>query len=165
MTGAQDDEHDLSPVVDDPLVRGFGVLLEVTARLERLAGEALENEHGISHVMFEVLLRLAGAPGRRLPIGEIGRRLVVTSGGATRLVLRMQKLDLVYRSTSTADRRVQMVELTNRGADVLDQAGRLHAQTLREHLAGPLPPDELSTMLATLDRLGSVLRERLPHLG
>ncbi|GGM45608.1 MarR family transcriptional regulator [Longimycelium tulufanense] len=164
MAGAEDDATDLAALLGDPLVRGFGVILEVTARLERLVATSLEREFGISHTMFEVLLRLAEAPDRRLPVGELGRLLVVTSGGATRLVNRMAERDLVHRRTSPIDRRVQIVEMTDHGADVLRRAAAVHAAHLRELLGEPLPAEELTRMFESLDRLGAALRERLPYL-
>ena len=52
---------------DDERVLAFGRLQGAANRLEYVLGRALEQECGISHLMFEVLLILgrAGAPGPR----------------------------------------------------------------------------------------------------
>jgi hypothetical protein len=64
---------------EDDLVVTFGRLLGVANRLEYLVGRALEQECGISHLMYEVLLILgrAGEPG--LAMSAIGRAQVLTT--------------------------------------------------------------------------------------
>lgn len=150
--------------VADPRIRAFGVLLDTAARLERLLGGAMERESGIGHAMFEVLLHLAEAP-HGLPMGELSRNLVLTSGGATRLVDRMVAAGLVDRCRSRADKRVQQVTLTEEGARRLVAAARRHVRELDRHVLGPLSPEQADAMLAGLDRLGSHAREALPPLG
>lgn len=51
-------------VAADPRITGFEELLGATKALERLLGRAIEGECGISHAMFEVLLRIAGSGSR-----------------------------------------------------------------------------------------------------
>lgn len=51
-------------VAANPRITGFEELLGATKALERLLGRAIESEFGISHAMFEVLLRIAGAGSR-----------------------------------------------------------------------------------------------------
>lgn len=151
----------VAEVVADPRIRAFGVLLETTARLERIAAKALERNAGISHSMFEVLLRLADAPDRRLPMRDLSRILTLTSGGTTRLVDRMLAAGLVRRSQSEADRRVQLISLTASGESKLLAAAAGHVATLEWLFVAPLPPHELAQMVRALDRLGRV-RADLP---
>jgi len=159
-----DDRSDLAALVDEPLLRGFGVLLEVAARLERLLGAAVEADHGISHVMLEVLFRLAEAPGTTLPIGRLGRELVVTSGGATRLIGRMEAQGLVRRHPSAEDGRLQLVSLSDRGAELLRDVVPTHLRNLERYLATPLGTQKLRVLVTTLDELGVSLRAELPQL-
>src|SRR5947209_2938760 len=102
---------------NDELVLAFGWLQGAANRLEYLLGHAIEEEHGISHVMFEVLLILgrAGEPG--MAMGAIAQERVLTTGGVTRLIDRMQALGLVTRRDDPADRRGRIVAVTPLGEE------------------------------------------------
>jgi DNA-binding MarR family transcriptional regulator len=150
--------------VADERVQAFGVLLTATARLERLLGAAMERESGISHPMFEVLLRLAAAP-EGATMGDLSRDAVLTSGGATRLVDRMVEGGLVRRERSRTDRRVQVVTITDLGADKLAEAAQLHARAIDQHVFQVLTPEQLAATVAGLDQLGRHALEALPPLG
>jgi DNA-binding MarR family transcriptional regulator len=150
--------------VADRRIQEFGVLLTTVNRLERLLGAAMERESGLSHPMFEVLLLVAARPGG-VPMGDLSRRLVLTSGGATRLVDRMIEARLVLRERSSEDKRVQMVTLTEAGADLLVRAARRHAAELDRHVHGVLAPERMAAMLDGLDELGRHVNDVLPPLG
>ena len=101
---------------DNELVLAFGRLQGAANRLEYILGRALEVECGISHLMFEVLLILgrAGEPG--LSMRAIAQEQVLTTGGATRLVDRMEAAGLV--AARRGSRRPA------RAAGAADPAGR-----------------------------------------
>ncbi|SEK96252.1 MarR family winged helix-turn-helix transcriptional regulator [Streptacidiphilus jiangxiensis] len=150
--------------VADERVQAFGVLLTAAARLERLLGLAMERESGISHAMFEVLLRLAAAPDG-VTMGDLSRDAVLTSGGATRLVDRMVDAGLVLRRRSRTDRRIKVVTITPLGERKLAEAAQRHARAIDEHVFQVLEPEQLAATVAGLDRLGHHAEEALPPLG
>jgi DNA-binding MarR family transcriptional regulator len=149
---------------DDPLVVTFGRLLGVANRLELLAGRAIEQECGISHLMYEVLLILgrAGDPG--LAMSAIGRAQVLTTGGVTRLVDRMEAAGLVERADDPGDRRGRLVRLTSRGAETAVRATRLHRENLQRLLAGQLPPDRWERFAEDLRSLSRAVEQEVPRL-
>jgi DNA-binding MarR family transcriptional regulator len=79
---------------DHELIVAFGRLQGAANRLEYILGRALEEECGISHLVFEVLLILgrAGEPG--LSMRAVAQEQVLTTGGTTRLVDRMEAAGL-----------------------------------------------------------------------
>jgi DNA-binding MarR family transcriptional regulator len=166
MTGRQRPRRIDSPAdaVADERIRAFGVLLTTTSLLERLLGTAMERDSGLSHPMFEVLL-LVGAQPEGVPMGELSRRLVLTSGGATRLVDRMVGAGLVARERSRDDRRVQVVTLTPDGATRLVDAARRHAEELDRHVYAVLAPERLTAVVEGMDQLGRHVSDVLPPLG
>src|SRR5262245_13110674 len=100
---------------------------EVTGRVIRLAGifqdaygEAFaplgigESEYGIL-----AALRRAGAPYRLTPT-ELARHRMMTSGGMTALLDRVERKGFVARSPNPADRRGSLVGLTDEGLRVID---------------------------------------------
>ena len=82
---------------NDELVVAFGRLLGAAGRLEYILGRSLEQECGISHLTFEVLLILGRAGRNGLSMRAIAQEQVLTTGGATRLVDRMEAAGLVER--------------------------------------------------------------------
>ncbi|MBO3751350.1 MarR family transcriptional regulator [Streptosporangiaceae bacterium NEAU-GS5] len=140
-------------VANRPLIDDFGGLLRAAAHLERVVDKAMRDEAGISHVMFEVLLRLYRAEGAKLPIGSID--LVLTSGGMTRLVDRMTAAGLVRRVPHTTDRRIQMIETTAEAEEVFLRAAAVHERVVERHFVAPLTPQEYQLMTSCLRRIVS----------
>ncbi|WP_245667371.1 MarR family winged helix-turn-helix transcriptional regulator [Actinomadura macra] len=152
-------------VVPDDLVHEFGTLLGAAELLERIAGRELERRCGIRHAMFEVLLRLSEAGADRpCSMGGLAGELILTSGGMTRLVDRMEEAHLVRRTPAPGDRRRQMVELTDAGRAKLAEALQVHADTLRRHFAAPLSDEQRHVLVGALRTLGTTAREELGDL-
>ncbi|WP_329522063.1 MarR family winged helix-turn-helix transcriptional regulator [Spirillospora sp. NBC_01491] len=149
----------------DEVIGEFGVLLGAAGMLERIAARELERRCGIRHVAFEVLMRLADAGGDRpRTMGRLAGELILTSGGMTRLIDRMEESGWVRRLAAEGDRRRQLVGLTGAGRSKLDEALVVHAETLRRHFAGPLPDAERRRLVGTLRTLNAHAREELGDL-
>ncbi|MET7656016.1 MULTISPECIES: MarR family transcriptional regulator [unclassified Streptomyces] len=149
---------------DHELILAFGRLQGAANRLEYLLGRALEVECGISHLMFEVLLILgrAGDPG--LQMRAIAQEQVLTTGGATRLVDRMEAAGLVARTESPDDRRGKLVTLTVRGEETAVRASRVHVENIRRHFVEPLPTADRERFAEDLRILSHSARDTLPRL-
>jgi DNA-binding MarR family transcriptional regulator len=146
----------------DEVIHEFGALLGAAALLERIAGRELERRCGIRHAVFEVLLRLSREGPRSM--GGLAGELILTSGGMTRIIDRMEDAGLVRREPAPGDRRRQLVELTPAGRAKLDEALRVHAETLREHFAGPLTERQRRVLVDALRTLRATAREELGDL-
>ncbi len=94
--------------LDQELVRGLG-------------------DYGVSPGEFGVLveLRLAGPPHRLTPT-RLYNRLLVTSGGVTGRIDKLEKLGLVSRLPDPGDRRSMLVDLTDRGLEIIERAAHTH---------------------------------------
>lgn len=132
--------------VDAPLIEVFGLLLEAHARLVDRLDQELVEAQGMPLQSFEVLIRLARTPGESLTAGELARTVALSSGGATRLIDRLEATGLVAREADPRDRRVVRVGLTAAGHDALLAALPVHLEGLERHLAGPLAPDDLAAL-------------------
>lgn len=159
-TVAEQDER--GTAVPDEVVHEFGELLGAASVLERIAGRELERRCGIRHAVFEVLLRLSRDGSRSM--GGLAGELILTSGGMTRIIDRMEEAGLVGREPSPGDRRRQLVALTPAGRAKLDEALRVHAETLREHFAGPLAEEQRRALVDALRTLRTSAREELGDL-
>ena len=133
--------------------------LQITGRLSRLGQhlanreEAVFAEFGLNRGEVGVLaaLRSAGPPHRLSP-GRIGRGLMLSSAGVTSRVDRLERRGLVARQADPDDRRGVIVELTDRGLDLVDDAVAATASRDRELLAG-LSATERRQLEATLRRM------------
>jgi DNA-binding MarR family transcriptional regulator len=149
---------------DHELVLAFGRLQGAAHRLEYVLGRALEQECGISHLMFEVLLILgrAGDPG--LSMGAISQEQVLTSGGVTRLVDRMAAAGLVARVEDPDDRRGRLVRLTPLGEETAVHAARVHAANIERYFLEPLPASHRKRFMDDLRILSHAARDAVPRL-
>jgi DNA-binding MarR family transcriptional regulator len=149
---------------DHELIVAFGRLQGAANRLEYLLGRAIEQECGISHLMFEVLLILgrAGAPG--LSMGAISQEQVLTTGGVTRLVDRMEAAGLVERTDDPGDRRARLVRLTPAGEQTLVRAARLHVENIERYFLAPLPSSHRERFMEDLRILSHAARDSLPRI-
>ncbi|MFE4602388.1 MarR family winged helix-turn-helix transcriptional regulator [Kitasatospora indigofera] len=163
MAGGRDISTAAQAAGDDRVL-AFGHLLGAAGRLEHILGRAVEEECGVGHSVFEVLLVLgrAGAPG--LPMREIGRERVLTTGGVTRLVDRMVAAGLVRRTQHPEDRRVQLVTLTPLGEETCVRAGRVHAENVQRLFLDRLPAERRERFVSDLRMLSRSAREALPRL-
>src|SRR3954469_16870332 len=92
-------------------------------RLARNGGDAVERvyaEYGIGRAEFDVLatLRRAGPPYRLSP-GALAASMMLSSGGTTARLDRLEKAGLVERSPDPNDRRGVLVRLSNRGKEII----------------------------------------------
>ncbi len=107
-------------------VTSFARLLRVHAALTRELSTRLEAEHGLTINDYEVLLRLATAPDRRLKRVELAASIVLTPSGITRLLDGLEAAGLVERAACASDRRVAYAVLTDAGAERLRAAAADH---------------------------------------
>lgn len=126
-------------------------------RAARIADRAIEQrlaQHSLQPGWFDVLsaLRRAGAPHKLTP-GQLTRALMLSTGGMTKRLDRMESAGLVRRSPDPNDRRGLLVELTNKGRRLVDAAVEAHLEN-EERLLGSLSRSErvqLEQLLRKLD--------------
>lgn len=86
-------------------------------------------------------------------LGQIQRALLVSSGGATFLVDRLEAKGHVERRDCPEDRRARYAALTARGERLVREIFPRHAETIRKALAGLAPAEQRQATLL-LKRLG-----------
>jgi len=91
-------------------------------------------EHGLSLTEFAILEVLYHRG--RMVLGEIQRRILVSSGGITFLVDRLAEKGLVVRQECPEDRRAKYVALTREGTRMIREIFPSHAQALTAAMHG-----------------------------
>ena len=111
------------------------------------------SSYGLHRGEFDVLatLRRTGEPYRLNP-SELSNALMVSSGGMTNRLDRLEKASLIVRQPDPDDRRGSLVGLTEEGLHLVDEAVAEHVtneQTLLSAL-GETEQAELAGLLRTL---------------
>jgi DNA-binding MarR family transcriptional regulator len=133
----------------------------VTGRVVRAAEFIARRNHavfaplGIRDGEYSALsaLRRSGAPYELSP-SQMSEHLMVTSGGLSLMLDRLERAGLVRRRPNEHDRRSVLVSLTDDGLQTINEAMTLHARVEQEIVSG-LSARE-STQLAQL--LAKLLR-------
>jgi DNA-binding MarR family transcriptional regulator len=135
--------------LDDPRFTAVGLFAEAFAGLTtRFAAQF--DEHRISSVEFEVLMRLARSPGDRLRMTDLAGQTSLSTSGVTRVVDRMDRGGLVRREACPSDRRSSYAVLTPAGRQKLDEVLPGHLALVQQWFIGQLTPAQLADMLQSL---------------
>jgi DNA-binding MarR family transcriptional regulator len=94
----------------------------------------------------------------------IAQEQVLTTGGATRLVDRMEAAGLVTRVESPDDRRGKLVRLTALGEETAVRAARVHLENIKRYFVEPLPVADRERFAEDLRILSRTARDVLPRL-
>ncbi len=80
------------------------------------------SSHGLSFTDFMILYRLNDSPNGKLRRIDLAEELGLTASGITRLLLPLEKLGIIERSTDDADARARFAALTKAGKNMLEEA-------------------------------------------
>jgi DNA-binding MarR family transcriptional regulator len=128
--------------------------LHQTARvIQAKIEERLRAKTDLSWAEFELLMRLQVSSARGLQMSEIAAQLVGSPSGTTRIADRLEKDGLIVRETPRENRRIVLVELTDRGRAVLAEAGKAFRVILQETFGDHLTQDEVSELRGLLRTL------------
>jgi len=129
------------------------------AAILRMLDAELVAEHGLTTRDYEVLLFLARADGRHLPMSALAASTMLTRSGITRLVDGLVSGGLIERHACPNDARVSYAQLTDVGYEKLRQASRSHVAGVRRLFVEWFSDDELATLAELLGRLPGAHRE------
>lgn len=109
------------------------VLSRATAAVQAHV-EADIARHGLTPAEFGVLEALYHKGP--LLLGDVQRRTLISSGGTTFLVDRLEKRQLVERRLCATDRRARYAALTEQGRALMTDIFPAHAEAVRRAVAG-----------------------------
>ena len=135
-------------------------LLHAHFDVTRLLDAELRAEHEVTWSGYDVLVRLARAAERRLPMAELARRVMMSPSGLTRAVDTLVEQRLVTRERDANDGRVVYARLSEKGLELVRRAARTHLRGIREHFTGRLSRAQLR---AVASALGVITGPHQPH--
>lgn len=133
--------------------------VQVLGRVQRVQSivdkslKAFCAEHGLEPGEFDVLttLRRSGPP-YALTAGAFLKAAMVTSGAITNRIDRMEAKGLVERVREGGDRRTVLIQLTERGQELIDAAMAAHLRNYAKIL-GALDRDECEQIATGLRKV------------
>ncbi len=134
-------------------VQAFVGLLRAHAATTRRLSAQLTADHGLTISDFEVLLRLARAPDRRMRRVDLAEQVVLTASGVTRLLDGLEKSGLVERDSCATDRRVVYAVLTDDGLEKVRAAAETHFAQIEELFEARFDRAEVEQLGSLLERL------------
>ncbi len=141
--------------LDEDEMRAWHSFLAAGALIDRLVDAQLKEAVGLSHPQYEILVRLAEAPGGEVRMTELAGTLLTSKSGLTYQVTQLEKAGLVERRSCPSDVRGVLAVLTEAGRRLLERAAPGHVTLVRELLIDVLTPSQLATLA---DALGEVTR-------
>lgn len=127
--------------------------LQSHATILRALDADLLADHGLTTRDYEVLLYLAQAEDRRLPMSALAERTMLTRSGITRLVDGLVAAGLVERVACSNDARISYAQLTDAGHEKLRRAGCSHIASINRLFVERFSCEELATLADLLGRL------------
>ena len=107
--------------------------------------------HGLTLAEFAVLEALYHKGP--LLLGEVQKKILVSSGGVTYLVDRLEQRGLVRRKLCVEDRRARYAELTEAGSGLMDRIFPEHADMIAD-VVSSLDESEQREMIRLMKELG-----------
>src|SRR5438067_11532108 len=132
-------------------VHVFLVLWKALRAVQAYAEESVSEVEmcGSDFAVLEALLHKGP-----LPINEIGRKVLLTSGSITVAVDRLEHKGLVERRAHGTDRRAKIVHLTKEGRKLIARAYADHAADLERLASASLSRAERETLIGLLKKIG-----------
>ncbi|HNB52173.1 MAG TPA: MarR family transcriptional regulator [Anaerolineales bacterium] len=134
----------------------WGGFLSTYARINRLVEEDLQSHSHLTHVEFEVLLRLSWNEHHRMRIQDLAAQSILTRSGISRVVERLEKAGLVIREEAEEDRRGAYAVLTEAGAERFRTASAAHQVLVRRIFLDMFTEEEKQQMAGFWKRLEQV---------
>ncbi|HYH83183.1 MAG TPA: MarR family transcriptional regulator [Longimicrobium sp.] len=158
MNTRDDDQAGAPPVRDEETAQALRTWIALARAHNAVAQLATADvaRHGLTTAEFGVL-EVLYHKGPML-LNEVQRRILVSSGGITYLVDRLEKRGLVERRDCPGDRRARLAALTPEGETLVATIFPAHATTIRDALSGlsAAEKEEAARLLRIIQKTGSV---------
>lgn len=119
----------------------------------RAIDEELDVAKAVPLHVYDVLLELNVAPGRRLRVKDLAGRTVLTRSRVSKLVDELAADGLVERQMDPSDRRSAVVAITAAGRRALRKGAPVYLNGIGRHFTAHLSADQLTTVTAALQQV------------
>ena len=137
--------------------------LYAASRLTTKIYEPFLSELDITYPQYLVLMVLW--QNNPMTVSEIGKKLFLESNTLTPLLKRLEQKKLIQRTRSAEDERKVIVSLTSQGEDLKQSAVAIPGKIISTFSSEAFSADEIVAFQKTLNKLTSMLNEKLHHPG
>ncbi|MFI7484113.1 MarR family winged helix-turn-helix transcriptional regulator [Kocuria sp. M1R5S2] len=113
------------PELDVSAMQVFGRLHRTYLLYREHINEVFDH-YGLNDAGFDVMVALRREPDFTLTAGDLARQTLVTTGGLTLRVRRLEEAGFVTRDRDPHDARVVFVTLTAKGRELIDEVSDAH---------------------------------------
>lgn len=103
----------------------------------------LQQDAGIPHGYYEILVRLSETPGLALRMSQLAEASTSSKSRLSHAVARLEERGWIRRTDCPTDRRGQVAQLTDEGFAALAAAAPGHVAQVRRSLIDVLTPEQL----------------------
>jgi DNA-binding MarR family transcriptional regulator len=143
--------------LDDRQQRAWRALVLGTTLLFDRLDDDLRQQHGLSLVEYEILVRLSESEGGELRMAKLADSLAHSRSRVTHTVKRMENNGLVSRCGSTEDGRGVVCRMTERGDLVLRNVAPTHVAGVRDYLVDIVDDDDFAALGKVMDSVADRL--------
>ena len=139
--------------------RTWRAYLAATQLLASRLDRELQQDAGLPHGYYELLVRLSEAPERRLRMSALATTSWSSRSRLSHAVGKLEALGCVRRESCPSDGRGAFAVLTDEGMAVLEAAAPGHVEAVRRHLFDPLSPAQVDQLREICEALLGSLTE------
>lgn len=133
--------------------------LQASLRSLDLIEREVESRTGIPLAWYECLIFLHKGGAERRQMSELAEAILMSRGGATRVIARMEEAGLVRREIPPENRRVTYAVLTAKGRETAERVKPVHEEAVRKHFSDAIDDEQAAVLLdasvGVLDLIGN----------
>jgi DNA-binding MarR family transcriptional regulator len=132
--------------LNEPEQRAWRAYLEATYLLFEALDRQLQQDAGIPHAYYEILVRLSESPNRAMRMSELATQTRSSRSRLSHAVSRLEERGWVERLECATDRRGQIAHLTDTGFAALAAAAPGHVELVHRLVIDPLTPAQVTAL-------------------
>ena len=148
----------------DPQFRGWYATVQMALRSLEAIERDVEAETGVPVAWIEVLAFLKKHDDGRRRMSELAEQSLLSRGGATRLIARMEDAGLVTREIPKEDRRATYAVITDKGRETIERVLPVHRAAVARHFTDAIDDDDAETLREISLRVLALMGERCDWL-
>jgi DNA-binding MarR family transcriptional regulator len=149
--------------LDDDQQATWRSYLKATSMLTDAIAAQLQEDSGLPHTYYEILVQLSEAPDHSLRMSELAARALSSRSRLSHAVARLAEQGWVERLDCPTDRRGQIARLTDTGYAALKAAAPGHAGRVLSGLFDALSQEQARQLKAIADAIAANLDGEQEH--
>lgn len=129
-------------------IRTWLRLLSCETVIEQQLRSLFRTNFSVTLPQFDVLSELERT-GKPMTMSELSAGLMVSNGNVTGVIDRLERNDFVTRTRANHDRRIQYIELTNKGRNEFNMMAQQHERWI-DNMFSNLSLDDMSSLQVLL---------------